>query len=106
MAPNLLSVSRQALLVELYVPYSHGCSPLTTRRSASLRHACPEGVFVTITPGQPSLWSGVLFVRKGPYAPSILRFQLSFLSQFPAQPPLITFSSDIFHPLLTPLTTY
>jgi Ubiquitin-conjugating enzyme len=63
-------------------------------------------VFVTITPGQPSLWSGVLFVRKGPYAPSVLRFQLSFLSQFPVQPPLITFSSDIFHPLLTPLTTY
>jgi len=61
---------------------------------------------VTITPGQASLWSGVLFVRKGPYAPSVLRFQLSFLSQFPAQPPLITFSSDIFHPLLTPLTTY
>ena len=42
----------------------------------------------------------------GPYAPSVLRFQISFLSQFPAQPPLITFSSDIFHPLLTPLTTY
>lgn len=36
----------------------------------------------------------------------MLRFQISFPSQFPAAPPLITFSSDIFHPLLTPLTTY
>ena len=38
--------------------------------------------------------------------PSILRFHISFPPQFPSQPPLITFSSDIFHPLLTPLTTY
>jgi len=38
--------------------------------------------------------------------PSILRFQMSFPSHFPDQAPLITFSSDIFHPLLTPLTTY
>jgi hypothetical protein len=38
--------------------------------------------------------------------PSILRFQISFPPHFPSQAPLITFSSDIFHPLLTPLTTY
>lgn len=38
--------------------------------------------------------------------PSILRFQISFPPYFPSQPPLVTFSSDIFHPLLTPLTTY
>lgn len=43
---------------------------------------------------------------KGPYSPAILRFQVSFPSPFPASSPLITFSSDIFHPLLTPLTTY
>jgi hypothetical protein len=43
---------------------------------------------------------------KGPYAPAILRFQVSFPSPFPISSPLITFSSDIFHPLLTPLTTY
>jgi hypothetical protein len=42
----------------------------------------------------------------GPYAPAILRFQISFPALFPSAPPLITFSSDIFHPLLTPLTTY
>lgn len=43
---------------------------------------------------------------EGPYSPAILRFQVSFSSPFPAASPLITFSSDIFHPLLTPLTTY
>lgn len=31
---------------------------------------------------------------------------MSFPQGYPNQPPLITFSSDIFHPLLTPLTTY
>jgi hypothetical protein len=44
--------------------------------------------------------------NEGPYSPAILRFQVSFPSPFPTASPLITFSSDIFHPLLTPLTTY
>lgn len=73
---------------------------------ASLRHACPDAVYVSITPGDPSLWTGVLFVRKGPYAPAILRLQISFPSVYPAVPPLVTFSTDVFHPLVTPLTTY
>lgn len=42
----------------------------------------------------------------GPYATSVLRFQISFPPQYPALPPLVTFSTDIFHPLITPLTTY
>ncbi|QDS67914.1 hypothetical protein FKW77_008497 [Venturia effusa] len=90
MAARLASLSRQNLLLEF----------------ASLKYTCPEGVYVAITPGDASLWSGILFVRKGPYSPAILRFQVSFPSPFPASSPLITFSSDIFHPLLTPLTTY
>ncbi|EPE30932.1 UBC-like protein [Glarea lozoyensis ATCC 20868] len=79
---------------------------------------------MTLTPGDPTLWSGVMFVRKGifnlkrfgtmsltsypkgPYAPSILRFRISFPPSYPALPPLITFTTDIFHPLITPLTTY
>lgn len=35
--------------------------------SAGLKQACPNGVFVSLTPGDPSLWSGVIFVRKGKY---------------------------------------
>lgn len=50
--------------------------------------------------------SKLIPTREGPYSPAILRFQVSFPPPFPASSPLITFSSDIFHPLLTPLTTY
>jgi hypothetical protein len=42
----------------------------------------------------------------GPYAPAVLRFQLSFPDTYPKLPPLILFSTDVFHPLITPLTTY
>ncbi|KAI1377790.1 UBC-like protein [Hypoxylon crocopeplum] len=73
---------------------------------AGLKQACPEGVFVSLTPGDPSLWSGVLFVRDGPYAPSVLRFQISFPDSYPRLPPLVTLSTDMFHPLITPLSTY
>ncbi|KAI5868522.1 UBC-like protein [Durotheca rogersii] len=73
---------------------------------AGLKQACPEGVFVSLTPGDPSLWSGILFVRDGPYAPAVLRFQISFPDSYPQLPPLITFSTDMFHPLITPLSTY
>ncbi|KAI1769501.1 UBC-like protein [Hypoxylon sp. FL1150] len=73
---------------------------------AGLKQACPEGVLVSLTPGDPSLWSGVLFVRDGPYAPAVLRFQISFPDSYPRLPPLVTFSTDMFHPLITPLSTY
>ncbi|KAL8975357.1 MAG: hypothetical protein Q9197_000435 [Variospora fuerteventurae] len=42
----------------------------------------------------------------GPYAPAILRFLVSFPSVYPESPPSITLVTDIFHPLVTPLTTY
>lgn len=45
-------------------------------------------------------------VRKGPYSPAVLRFQVSFPSNYSTLPPSINFISDIFHPLVTPLTTY
>ncbi|KAF2749654.1 UBC-like protein [Sporormia fimetaria CBS 119925] len=88
--PVLTSFRRQQLLVEF----------------ASLSSLKLEGVFVTITPGDATLWAGVMFVRKGPYSPAVLRFQISFPPNYPASPPLVTFSTDVFHPLLTPLTTY
>lgn len=88
--PRFASLGRQDLLLEF----------------ATLKHAAPDGVYATVTPGDPSLWAGVLFIRSGPYAPAVLRFQISFPDNYPHSPPLITFSNDIFHPLLTPLTTY
>lgn len=73
---------------------------------ATLKQICPEGIYLSLTPGDPSKWSGVLFVRKGPYAPAVLCFIVYLPPRYPDTPPLITFLSDIFHPLVTPLTTY
>jgi hypothetical protein len=39
--------------------------PALTVHSSRLRYAQLEGVFLSITPGDPSLWVGVIFVRKG-----------------------------------------
>jgi hypothetical protein len=79
---------------------------------------------VSLSPNDPTVWSTVLFVRDGelfqpspqdgqlcslqpgPYAPAILRFHISFPDTYPRLPPLVTFATDIFHPLITPLTTY
>jgi hypothetical protein len=47
-----------------------------------------------------------IHIETGPYAPAVLRFQISFPATYPSLPPLVTFSTDVFHPLLTPLTTY
>jgi hypothetical protein len=33
--------------------------------SASLRQAAPPGVYVTLAPGDPTLWNAVIFVRSG-----------------------------------------
>ncbi|KAL9087189.1 MAG: hypothetical protein Q9159_003756 [Coniocarpon cinnabarinum] len=41
---------------------------------------------------------------QGPYNPAVLRFDISFPAGYPFSPPLVTFHSDVFHPLLTPLT--
>ena len=48
----------------------------------------------------------MLTLHVGPYAPAILRFHISFPPDYPTLPPSITFISDIFHPLVAPLTTY
>ena len=42
----------------------------------------------------------------GPYSPAVLRFHISFPHDYPILPPSIIFVSDIFHPLVAPLTTY
>ncbi|RLL95815.1 hypothetical protein CFD26_106062 [Aspergillus turcosus] len=88
--PNIPALRRQQLLLEF----------------ASLKHAAPPGIYISITPGDSTLWSGVIFVRSGPYASAVLRFQIRFPDSYPELPPLVTFSTDVFHPLIVPLTTY
>ncbi|KAL3467468.1 hypothetical protein BJX64DRAFT_143027 [Aspergillus heterothallicus] len=88
--PNIPSLRRHQLLQEY----------------ASLKHAAPPGVYVSLSPGDPTLWACVIFVRSGPYASAVLRFQIRFPPTYPDRPPLVTFSTDVFHPLIVPLTTY
>ncbi|PLB37383.1 putative ubiquitin-conjugating enzyme [Aspergillus candidus] len=88
--PNIPALRKHQLLLEF----------------ASLRHAAPPGVYVSLAPNDPTLWSAVVFVRSGPYASAILRFQIKFPPSYPDLPPLVTFSTDVFHPLIVPLTTY
>ncbi|KXJ92247.1 ubiquitin-conjugating enzyme [Microdochium bolleyi] len=89
-ASRLPALRKQHLLVEF----------------AGLKQACPAGVFVSLTPDDPSMWTGVLFVRDGPYSPAVLRFQILFPISYPRTPPLITFTTDMFHPLIAPLSTH
>jgi hypothetical protein len=48
----------------------------------------------------------VLFVRGGPYSSLVARFNVVFPDNYPEIPPTIIFHTEIFHPLVVPLTTY
>lgn len=74
--------------------------------AAALQDTCPRGIYIAVSPEDPSRWSGVFFVHKGPYEPAILRFSITFPSAYPDAAPLIVFSSEIFHPLCVPSTVY
>ncbi|PYH96705.1 putative ubiquitin-conjugating enzyme [Aspergillus ellipticus CBS 707.79] len=88
--PKIPALRKQQLLLEF----------------ASLQHAAPPGTYVSLSPGDSTLWFGVIFVRSGPYASAVLRFQIRFPTSYPDMPPLVNFATDVFHPLIVPLTTY
>lgn len=73
---------------------------------ATIKARCPEGIYLSPGPANPAIWSGVLFVREGPYASAVLRFEIAFPPAYPDAGPSINFSTELFHPLLVPLTTY
>ncbi|OQO06441.1 hypothetical protein B0A48_08224 [Cryoendolithus antarcticus] len=73
---------------------------------ASIKHVCPPGVYVAPLPEDALRWTGVLFARKAPYTNAILKFEIDFPEGYPLCAPIITFEQDVFHPLVTPLTTY
>lgn len=62
-------------------------------------------MFATVRPQAP-LPSALAHTASGPYAQAVLRLQISFPDSYPKLPPLVLFSTDMFHPLITPLTTY
>ena len=66
------------------------------------RAVCPQRLRLSIVRPQAEAYCIIL----GPYSPAVLRFEITFPSRYPETPPLIRFISDIFHPLVIPLTTY
>jgi len=72
----------------------------------SIKHACPKGLYLAPHPTDSNRWEGVLFVRHGIFKPAVLRFTLTFPSTYPHRAPDIAISTEIFHPLIRPLTTY
>ena len=70
------------------------------------RQALPQSIYLAVTPNDFAAWNGILFVRKGPYSSAILKFWISLPDRYPDGAPLVVFSTDVFHPLVTPLTTY
>jgi len=49
----------------------------------------------------PFIWDGSLFIHQGYYTDSILRFRLTFPHNYPEQPPIVHFITDVFHPLIS-----
>ncbi|KAL8793447.1 MAG: hypothetical protein Q9195_003930 [Heterodermia aff. obscurata] len=66
------------------------------------RAVCPQRLRLSRVKSQAEAYCIIL----GPYAPAILRFEITFPSTYPTTPPVVRFISDVFHPLVTPLTTY
>jgi len=73
---------------------------------ASLRHDkhCPAGMYVTPSAESILIWDAVLFVHKGDYAGSVLKFVIMFPDNYPDRPPTVRFVTDVFHPLVASQT--
>ncbi|KAF7355278.1 UBC-like protein [Mycena sanguinolenta] len=70
---------------------------------ASLQHRdhCPLGMYVVPSPESLLVWDAVFFVHQGYYADAILKFRLTFPSNYPDNPPTVQFVTDVFHPLIS-----
>ncbi|KAI0723153.1 UBC-like protein [Earliella scabrosa] len=122
MASRMLSSFVPAPIVDLSSPAKarahrqgtrHGsitelATPALTRTAvsleyASLRHTghCPLGMYVTPSPDNLMVWDAVFFVHQGYYTDSILKFRLTFPSNYPERPPVVQFLTDVFHPLIS-----
>ncbi|KAJ6599087.1 UBC-like protein [Mycena vulgaris] len=75
-------------------------NPVT--RTAEFRTNCPAGMYVVPSPETLMVWDAVFFVHQGYYADAILKFRLTFPSNYPEQPPVVQFVTDVvFHPLIS-----
>uniref|UniRef100_A0A182PLT8 UBC core domain-containing protein n=1 Tax=Anopheles epiroticus TaxID=199890 RepID=A0A182PLT8_9DIPT len=62
------------------------------------------GIYVTPSYENPFLWFGVIFVRSGMYKDGVFRFTITLSNRFPNDDavPVVTFQSDVFHPMINP----
>ncbi|KAJ1514817.1 hypothetical protein HMI54_013450 [Coelomomyces lativittatus] len=67
--------------------------------------SCPPGLYLFPSDLNDEVWHGIYFVPPSHlYAKAILKFTLAFPKNYPETPPLITFTTNLFHPLVHPLT--
>lgn len=73
---------------------------------ASIRHEghCPLGLYVLPNEANFMVWDGVFFVHQGYYADAVLKFRILFPNNYPERPPVVEFSSQVFHPLVSEAT--
>ncbi|GAA5974423.1 hypothetical protein JCM11641_005275 [Rhodosporidiobolus odoratus] len=64
--------------------------------------ACPLGMWVW--PVGVFEWHITFFLHRGYYAHSILRLRLQIPQSYPSTPPQILFDSQVFHPLIDPVS--
>ncbi|KAJ7904476.1 UBC-like protein [Mycena olivaceomarginata] len=68
---------------------------------ASLRHR-DHWMYVVPSPESLLVWDCVFFVHQGYYADAILKFRLTFPTNYPESPPVVQFVTDVvFHPLIS-----
>ncbi|BGP12185.1 hypothetical protein JCM10213_009330 [Rhodosporidiobolus nylandii] len=63
---------------------------------------CPLGVYCY--PSSTFEWACVIFVHRGYYAGAVLHFRLQIPPSYPAAAPAIIFDSQLFHPLVDPVS--
>jgi len=51
-----------------------------------------------------SEWHGIVFVREGWFQGALFRFVLTLPTEYPSCPPLLRFTSTVYHPLVDPNT--
>ncbi|KAB5592381.1 Ubiquitin-conjugating enzyme domain containing protein [Ceratobasidium theobromae] len=62
---------------------------------------CPQGVYVVPSGQSMRLWNGTIFIHQGYYRSAIFRFKITFPSDYPARAPVVQFTTDVFHPLVS-----
>lgn len=69
--------------------------------SLNNRSHCPQGIYVVPSEQSMRLWNGVIFVHQGYYRSATFRFKITFPSDYPARAPIVQFTTDVFHPLIS-----